>query len=115
MITMKILIIELEKINKKFEPKSVLKNEGSLHFAISHAARTNDWSKQLAYLLRSLLVDHAFDDGNKRTAAYLILNYFKEHNITMNEDKINRLMIKIATKNIIKINEIMRLIKNETI
>src|SRR3989344_4339275 len=75
---MKIMINELEKINRRFEPRSTLKNEGSLSFAISHAARTKDWVKQLAYLLRALLVDHVFDDGNKRTATYLILSYFKE-------------------------------------
>ena len=112
---MKIMINELEKINRRFEPRSTLKNEGSLSFAISHAARTKDWVKQLAYLLRALLVDHVFDDGNKRTATYLILSYFKEYEIQIDEDKINRLMIKIASKNITKIDEIRRLIKNETI
>jgi len=109
------MINELGKINRRFEPKSTLKNDGSLSFAISHAARTEDWAKQLAYLLRALLVDHVFDDGNKRTAVYLILNYFKEYKIIIDEDKINRLMIKIASKNITKIDEIRRLIKNETI
>ena len=112
---MKILVDELEKINKELEAKGGLKNDGSLHFAISHAARTKDWTKQLAYLLRALLVDHVFNDGNKRTAAYLIFKYFKENKIAIDKDKINRLIITISSKNVIKIEAIRRLIKDETI
>ncbi|MEK6923477.1 MAG: hypothetical protein AABW84_02190 [Nanoarchaeota archaeon] len=112
---MKILVNDIERINKELEAKGGLKNEGSLHFAVSHAIHTKDWRLQLAYLLRALLVDHVFNDGNKRTAAYLITLYFDEHNINYDKDKLARLIIKIASKNIIKIDEIRRLIKDETI
>ena len=32
-------------------------------------ALTNSYYKRLAYLLRAILVDHPFSDGNKRTAS----------------------------------------------
>lgn len=112
---MKIWLKELEKINQKFEPKSRVKNNSSLDFAAEHAARTSDWMKQLAYLLRAILVDHSFDDGNKRTAAYLITLFFDEHKIAYDSDKIKTLLIKIASQNVTDINKITRMIHDETI
>jgi prophage maintenance system killer protein len=106
---------ELEKINKKLEPGSSVKNLGSLEFAAEHATRTNDWTKQLAYLLRAIVVDHVFEDGNKRTAAYLIFKFFEENNITINSQKVDNLIIKIASENIIDIEKIRRLIHDETL
>ena len=112
---MKIFLDELEKINKQFEPTSRIKNKGSLDFATEHAARTKDWMKQLAYLLRAIVIDHAFGDGNKRTAAYLIFKFFEENNIAVNEQKIDRLVIKIASNNVTDIRTIRRLIHDATI
>ena len=112
---MKFWITELEKINKEFEPKSKVKNLGSLEFAAEHAARTKDWMKQLAYLLRAIVVDHAFDDGNKRTAAYLITKFFDENKVTYTNDKIARLVIKIASDNITDMEKIRRLVYDATI
>jgi len=112
---MKIWISELEKINRKFEPASRTKNPGSLEFAAEHSARTKDWVKQLAYLLRAIVVDHAFDDGNKRTAAYLITKCFDVNKLAYSDEKIARLIIKIASKNETNINKIKRMIENETV
>jgi len=33
----------------------------------------------LAYLLRAILVDHPFSDGNKRTAMFLTFAFAKEN------------------------------------
>lgn len=112
---MQIWARELEKINKKFEPASKLKNAGSLEFAAEHASRTDDWWKQLAYLLRAILVDHAFEDGNKRTAAYLVTYIMEQNKVMHNDDKVKKLIIKIAAKNITNINKIARLVQDETI
>ena len=112
---MKIWLSELERINRRFEPASKLKNPGSLEFAAEHASRTGDWLKQLAYLLRAILVDHAFDDGNKRTAAYLITYIMEQNKAMHNDDKVKKLVIKIATKNITNINKIARMVQDETL
>ena len=112
---MKILVSELEKINREFEPASRLKNPGSLEFAAEHASRTADWRKQLAYLLRAILVDHAFEDGNKRTAAYLVTYVMEQNKAMHNDDKVKKLVIKIAAENITNINKIARIVQDETL
>jgi len=112
---MKIWVEELEKINKKLEPGSKIKNPGSLEFAAEHASRTTDWMKQLAYLLRAIVVDHAFEDGNKRTAAYVVTAFFDENKVTYDDEKVKKLIVKLASENITDINRIRRLIHDETI
>jgi len=112
---MEIWVKELEKINKKLEPDSKVKNPGSLEFAAEHAARTQDWIKALAYLLRAILVDHAFDDGNKRTGAYLVTLFFDENKVPYDDEKVKKLIIKIASKNVTDVNKIRRMIQDETI
>lgn len=112
---MRVWLNELERINKQFEPKSRIKNPSSLEFAAEHAARTQDWTKQLAYLLRAILVDHAFEDGNKRTGAYLVFKFFEENKIPVDAQKVDRLLIKIASDNITNINKIRRQVYDATI
>lgn len=112
---MKIWIEELEKVNKGFEPASKTKNPGSLEFAAEHAARARDWIKQLAYLIRAILVDHAFEDGNKRTAAYLITYFFDENKAKYDSDKVKSIILKIASQNITSINKIARILHDETL
>ena len=112
---MEIWAKELEKINKKLEPSSKIKNPGSLEFAAEQAARTKDWMRQLAYLLRAIVVDHTFEDGNKRTGAYLVFKFFEENKLQIDSQKVDRLLIKIATESITDIEKIRRLIHDATI
>ncbi|MFH0868626.1 MAG: Fic family protein [archaeon] len=112
---MEIWVKELEKINRKLEPGSKLKNPGNLEFAAEHAIRTQDWMKKLAYLLRAIVVDHAFDDGNKRTGAYLVTLFFDENKVAYDDEKVKKLIIKIASKNVTDVNKIRRMIQDETI
>ena len=58
-------------LNEKFADGS-LHNETSLEFALGYAKRTENWTKALAYLIRAILHDHVFEEGNKRTAALLL-------------------------------------------
>ena len=61
-------------LNQEFED-GALHNETSLDFALSYAKRTENWTKALAWLVRAILTDHVFREGNKRTAALLIKAY----------------------------------------
>ena len=61
-------------INMEFD-RGVSINNSSLEYAISISKRSNSWIKQLAHLIRAILIDHCFKDGNKRTAAALIATY----------------------------------------
>src|SRR3989338_2130681 len=58
-------------LNQRFD-QGKLHNEASLDFALSFCKRSANWTKELAYLTRAILLDHVFEEGNKRTALLLI-------------------------------------------
>ena len=100
-------------INKEFE-NGVVINDSSLDYAITLAKKSNNWLKSLAMLVRAILIDHVFEEGNKRTAAAVIMAVLEMHEIAYNKDKINKMIVKMLRKNITNLNEIMFLIKNVT-
>ena len=102
---------DLIEINMLFDKGRVI-NESSLDFAIAEANATKDWIKQLAYLTRAILIDHAFEEGNKRTAAALIKGMVDVHKLACDMYKVDSIIIKIIKENIADINKIRRLIKN---
>lgn len=105
------MINELIHINKLF--KGEILNLSSLKFAIEEA-ENKEWRIKLALIMRSLIIDHPFLDGNKRTARYVLIKQFNKEKIPINEDKINRMITKIAINNITNIIKIKRLIENAT-
>ena len=100
-------------INKEFE-NGVMVNESSLDYVITLAKKSNNWLNSLAMLIRAILIDHVFEEGNKRTAAAVVMTVLEMHNILYDKDKINKMIIKMLKKNITNLNEIMFLIKNVT-
>ena len=69
-------------INQEIGENGLFQNESSLDFALSIIKQKRAWLYELSYLVRSLLVDHVFQDGNKRTAFYIILKCLKSINKT---------------------------------
>ena len=98
-------------LNQKFEDGSI-NNEASLDFALSYARRTENWTKALAYLVRAINLDHVFNEGNKRTAALLIISYAELEGYGVYEDKVISLVAKIALKNISSIKKIEEMIQD---
>lgn len=99
-------------INQEIGEKGNLRNEGSLDFTVSIIKQKKSWLQELCYILRSLLVDHAFEDGNKRTALIAIILYFKEQGLDYDKDRLIRVIWEISKKNIADINKLMRMVKN---
>ncbi len=94
-------------INKKFDKGTVI-NESSLDFALNQANQSKSWIKSCAILVRAVLIDHVFEEGNKRTAAGIITAFFEENNINYDPEKLAKSIASILTKNttnIIKIEE----------
>mgnify|MGYP001604642694 CR=1 FL=1 len=100
-------------MNKQFD-KGRLVNESSLDFAFSNLEQTKDWTKQLAYLTRAILIDHVFEEGNKRTTAALIMVVLEIQKIAYDPQKVDEIIITILKKNIKDTNKIRRLIKDVT-
>jgi len=101
---------EIIKINKRFA-RGIVVNKSSLEFALS-SIKTKSWTDQVAYLIRALLIDHVFEDGNKRTSAAIIGMYYTEFQIGFDPQKTIEVIIKITAKNINDINKIKRMIKD---
>ena len=103
--------IGLIEINKKFD-KGIIVNRTSLSFALSSVQATKDWFKQLAYLVRAILIDHVFQEGNKRTAAALIIYFFENHKVAYDQYKVDKIIAEIILKNISSVEYIRRKLKD---
>ena len=106
---------DMKALNIEIGETGDFSNESSLDFALHIIKHKKSWMFELSYLVRSLLVDHAFRDGNKRTALALILTYFEDKDIECDKQRIVQIIHKISKKNIKDVNKIMRLMKNGTI
>jgi prophage maintenance system killer protein len=90
-----------------------LRSDSSLDYAIEmqNNNKLGDY-KKLAYLLRAILVDHPFSDGNKRTAMYFCLKFAEENKKQIDRDLLLEQIVSIAKNNITKIRNIEWRIKN---
>jgi len=102
---------QLIGINKQFSSGTII-NKGSLDFALSAAFRSKDWQEQLAFVVRALLCDHVFEDGNKRTAIAYTMAVLEGFKCRYDMFKIDRLVLKIAKSNMTDIKKIRRMIEN---
>lgn len=108
---MKISKEELLRINHGFGGN--LRSNSSLDFALDKFESKKLGSyKKIAYLLRAILVDHPFSDGNKRTAAYIAVKFASESKKNLDMQLLTHHIISIATQNIHDIKKIEWRLKN---
>jgi prophage maintenance system killer protein len=108
---MKIRKEEIIRINNGFGGE--LRSDSSLDYAMQmqENKKLGDY-KKLAYLLRAILVDHPFSDGNKRTATYLALKFADENKKQIDEVLLQHEIVSIAKHNISDIRRIEERLKN---
>ncbi len=96
---------DLLRINEGFG--GGLRNDSSLDFAFSvqEEKKMGDF-KKLAHLIRAILVDHPFTDGNKRTAMYVCLEFANENKKIIDNDLLIHQVVSIAKNNITNIRNI---------
>ena len=102
---------DLLRINQGFGGN--LRSDASIDFAFNKIedSKLGDY-KQLAYLLRAILVDHPFSDGNKRTAMFLVFAFAKKNRRQVDRDLLIHHITSIAKKNIQEIRNIEWRLKN---
>ena len=103
---------DIIRINQEIGEEGYLSNESSLEYALSIIKHKNSWLYESSYIIRSLLVDHAFKDGNKRTALTIMIMYIKEKKLEYDKEKVQKIILDISKKNINDINKIQRLVKS---
>lgn len=96
-------------INLKFDKGTII-NASSLDFALNQANESKSWLRACAVLVRSVLIDHVFEEGNKRTAAAIITGFFEEQELNYDPEKISKAIVKILMKNITSITKIEKVI-----
>jgi len=103
---------ELLRINKGFGGN--LRSGSSLDFAFDMIKNKKiGFYKKLAYLLRAILVDHPFSDGNKRTSAFMVYSFSRENKKQiLDNDLLIYHLISIAKKNEIDIKNIIYRLKS---
>lgn len=89
-----------------------LSRGSSLDYAVDKAnhEKRNAY-KRVAYLVRAIIVDHPFTDGNKRTALEVVLGELCKENLECNDKKLVKAMVKIAKNNIHQIIKIERMLR----
>ncbi|MBI3051872.1 Fic family protein [Candidatus Woesearchaeota archaeon] len=99
------------EINRQFD-KGTLMNKGSLEFAVSAAEGSKNWQEQLALIVRAIVNDHVFADGNKRTAAAFIMSVFESRKLAYDSYKVDRAVVSIARRRIANTYIIRRMMQN---
>lgn len=101
---------DLLALNQEIGETGELSNESSLDFTFDRIKTKKNWLYGLSYLVRSLLVDHVFKDGNKRTCLLVVTYYLEYYHKRYYRDKLLFTIEKIAKKNITHPLTITRLI-----
>jgi fido (protein-threonine AMPylation protein) len=99
---------DIVRLNQEVGESGLLRSSSSLDYALK--IRHKGWLIELSYIIRSVLIDHPFVDGNKRTAYAICVLYLEDNNRKFNNQKVIETMKLIAKKNIKDINKIGRLI-----
>lgn len=105
---------DIISVNKQFDSGTVI-NESSLVYALNQANQTKSWLRACAFLVRAILLDHTFEEGNKRTAAAILAGFFEEHELNYDPEKIAQAIVLMLTKNITNITKIEKVILNAII
>lgn len=98
-------------INQEFDAGKFI-NESSLDYAIDMTRRSKNWLKSAALLVRAILIDHVFEEGNKRTTAAVIMTYLEMNGFHSSPNKVASVVVRILKQNITDTRKIERLIKN---
>jgi prophage maintenance system killer protein len=107
---MKVSKEDLLRINQGFQGS--LRNDSSLDFALEKQEDKKLGAyKKLAYLLRAILVDHPFSDGNKRTATFLCMAFADDEKLQVDKDLLVHQITSIAKYNLTEIRVITDRIK----
>lgn len=102
---------DLLRINKGFGGN--LRSGSSIDFAFDKMQdKKLGYYKKLAYLIRAILIDHPFSDGNKRTATFVCLAFVDRYRKEVNRELLLHHIISIASKNIRELKNVEWRLKN---
>ena len=101
---------DIVSFNQQAGEQGLLRSESSLDFALSVSKTKKNWLYELSYVVRCLLIDHPFTDGNKRTTFLVVVYTIEEGGKNVDKDQLLVVIHQIASKNITHPVSIMRLL-----
>lgn len=102
---------DVKSINKALGGS--LRSDSSLDFAFTAAEGKSD-RRKLALLWRAILIDHPFDDANKRTVEIITRHYARTKGLKVDTKKLVKEIIDVSKNNIPDLKTIERKIKYAT-
>ena len=106
---------DIIRINQEIGEEGNLANRSALEFALDRIHKEKSWLRQAAFIERALLCDHAFQDGNKRTAFAIFALMTRLGKWECDQEMLLKSVHIIARKSITSISKIERLLKNALI
>ncbi len=102
---------DIKRIGEGFG--GILRNSSGLDYAleIQKNKKLGEY-KKLAYLIRAIIVNHPFTDGNKKTAMFVTFAFAEQNKKSVDEELMKHHILSIASKNITKIRAIEERLKN---
>ena len=99
-------------INQKFA-EGYFENESGLDYALSLLKHNISWTKKAAYLIRAILIDNSFVNGNKRSAYSVLMACVELNSYSIEEKKAVNIIKEIVTKNRKSVARIQRMIEDD--
>lgn len=99
------------ELNRSFST-GVVVNAGSLDYAVKTQARSRNWLRTAAVFARTILLDHVFEDGNKRTAAAVLMLLMDMNHVAYHPGAMPKIVLKIIKQNMTSITEIERCVRD---
>lgn len=103
---MKFRINKIVKLNKKHGGNLI--NKSNLDFAVEKANNEKNIYKRNAHIIRGIIVNHPFLDGNKRTTTEIVLEDFKRNKYKCDKRKFEKGILNIAKQNEGNLNKISK-------
>ena len=92
-------------LNLQFSNGNIIKGE-RLDYALDFTKNCDDWIKSLSYIVRAIVLDHVFEDGNKRTTALLIKTIVEYEGYKIDNSDLMRILVHIAQRRLSSIKTI---------
>jgi death-on-curing family protein len=103
---------DIIRMNQDIGEKGQIINGAGIDYALDRTYKEKSWLRQAALLIRAIICDHAFEDGNKRTAFILFALMCEEHDYEYDQKNLVSLINKISRESTSNISILERLLKN---
>jgi prophage maintenance system killer protein len=103
---------DIIRMNQEIGEEGMVVNKSALEYALDRIHREKSWIRQSAMLIRSIVCDHAFHEGNKRTAFILFTSMSELNKWDYDPARLAKTIHDISRKNIVDIGKIERMLEN---